>query len=267
MARTVNAPEAVMWLFGYDMKKGELVHHLTTLPPSRRRRSRPNKSGTCAPEDEEDASDVEDDTPLRFHDGDVEKYQHRPANMPTQIQRKWQSMGKPDAADTTDWEAMLYPTFHRLYTVVTLKDVQKWSQKKLDETCKWRCSNAGTAYLHGDRYDMRDFTFKEYLNELPADTKFVVKKPESRPVWWDWRLPSRHGVLYYYQLLMLRVPFRNSAPAAFIQSHVRNPSGSLREECIVRGMVDPNDETAQVRRTYTKTTGPSYRTLMLHLEM
>ena len=75
-----------MWLFGYDMKKGEQVRHLTTLPPSRRRRARPNQS--CAGEDNEDAPHVDDSAPLRFLDDNVEKYQNRPANMPTQLEHR-----------------------------------------------------------------------------------------------------------------------------------------------------------------------------------
>jgi len=73
--RVIGAPEAVFYLFGFPMKKGEEITHLTTLPPSRRRRAlaaRP-KIPEGEPGDEEPS--------LRFADGAIEQYINRPTDI------------------------------------------------------------------------------------------------------------------------------------------------------------------------------------------
>ena len=75
---------------------------------------------------------------------------------------------------------------------------------------------------------------------------------------WDWKLPSKHGGAYYYSKLLINVPFRSSIPSAFITPPPQagdtvtaanangNSSGSLREECVLRGLIDGDDEAATV---------------------
>ena len=70
-----GAPEAVFYLFGFPMKKGEEITHLTTLPPSRRRRAL-----TARPKPTEDAGN-EEELSLRFADGAIEQYNNRPTDL------------------------------------------------------------------------------------------------------------------------------------------------------------------------------------------
>ena len=47
--------------------------------------------------------------------------------------------------------------------------------------------------------------------------------------------PSLIGDRYFYQQLLLKVPFRTSSPSDFISD--TNISGTLREECSLRGII------------------------------
>ena len=51
----------------------------------------------------------------------------------------------------------------------------------------------------------------------------------------DWTLPDKHGQDYYYQQLLLKVPFRCADPGSFISPS--NSAGTLEQECILRGIV------------------------------
>ena len=117
--------------------------------------------------------------------------------------------------------------------------MRKWSDAKKSNTNFWVCSPAGGTY---DRAI-------ELSPETPGSTKFVVQRPTLKPVWYDWRVPSRHGVLYYYQQLVLRTAFRDSTPSALIRCWTANASGSMREECICRGLThsDAAQEMQQVQ--------------------
>ena len=117
--------------------------------------------------------------------------------------------------------------------------MRKWSPAKRSNTNYWVCSPAGGTY---DRAI-------ELSPETPRSTKFVVQRLTLKPAWYDWRLPSRHGVLYYYQQLVLRTAFRDSTPSALIRCWTANASGSMREECICRGLThsDAAQEMQQVQ--------------------
>ena len=119
--------------------------------------------------------------------------------------------------------------------------MNKWSPTKVGNTNFWVCSPAGGTY---DRAI-------ELSPETPRSTKFVVQRQTLKPVWYDWRLPSRHGSIYYYQQLVLRTAFCNSTPSALIRCWTANASGSMREECICRGLThsDATQEMQQVRPT------------------
>ena len=116
--------------------------------------------------------------------------------------------------------------------------MHKWSPTKVSNTNYWVCSPAGGTY---DR--------AVELSAAPPGTKFVVQRSTLKPVWYDWRVPSRHGPLYYYQQLVLRTAFRDSTPSALIRCWTANASGSMREECIRRGLThaDADQEMQQVR--------------------
>ena len=74
--RVIGAPEAVFYLFGFPIKKGEEITHLTTLPPSRRRRAL-----AARPKVPEGEADDEEPPSLRFADGAIEQYCNRPTDV------------------------------------------------------------------------------------------------------------------------------------------------------------------------------------------
>ena len=79
-----------------------------------------------------------------------------------------------------------------------------------------------------------------------------------RPIAYDWRLPDRHGNLYYYQKLLLNIPFRDETPTALVSrtpadaTLPSNPRGSMREECVCRGLILNGDLDEVVRREAEK---------------
>ena len=121
---------------------------------------------------------------------------------------------------------------------MTAASLLKWPEARRNNTNYWVCSPAGKPY---DRMVQ--------LSAVPPSTKFVVQRSALKPVWYDWRLPSRHGALYYYQQLILRTPFRDSTPSALIRCWTANASGSMREECIRRGLThaDADQEMQQAQ--------------------
>ena len=128
--------------------------------------------------------------------------------------------------------------------MVTAATLLNWSDTRLSNTNYWVCSPAGGPYER-----LID------LQAAPPGIKFVVQRPAPKPVWYDWRLPSRHGALYYYQQLILRTPFRDSTPSALIRCWEANASGSMREECIRRGLThaDASEELQQALFLRTRT--------------
>ena len=114
-ARKVGAPECVFDLFQYAMKAGETIIHLTTQPPSQRRRCLSRRQpGLIGDEDNEDMEDGEHDgdeandpdAPLRFFDGYIEKYEKRPRGEAV----------LPDGT-TVNFEQLTYPDFWRRFNL------------------------------------------------------------------------------------------------------------------------------------------------------
>lgn len=66
-----------------------------------------------------------------------------------------------------------------------------------------------------------------------------------------WRLPDKHGELYYYQKLLLNVPWRQCRPESFITA--TNLRGSLAEQCRISTRPDgqsilPDGDEAEIAR-------------------
>ena len=120
-----GAPEAVFYLFGFPMKKGEEITHLTTLPPSRRRRAL-----AARPKPTEDAGN-EEELSLRFADGAIEQYINRPTDI-TDVERA-ERIYDPGAPP-----AVLQPD----------AAVVHWAQ--CEECGKWRVLPTGSAAPHGE---------------------------------------------------------------------------------------------------------------------
>ena len=120
-----------------------------------------------------------------------------------------------------NFEELTYPDFHRHFNVCRFSDLTQ------------RARTSG-AYWPLDE----------------ASARYVELRPTARPVWWDWLLPGRHYNRFYYQLLLLRVPFRECVPSAFVLPH--NTTGSLQEECERRALFDGGSETAHIESEATR---------------
>ena len=237
-ARRVGAPEVVFDLFEYKMKEGAQIIHLTTQTPAQRRRClhrRQPAMPVIGESDGEDDEAAEDEAygegafralaPLRFYDGLIEKYEKRPR-------------GVYALADGTlvDFDAMTYPSFWRWY------DVVPWSAVALTTIQRaewWRPLLTPSAQQTARAPSRRD--------------PIVVRRLSAHPVWWDWKVPSRHGQSYYYQKLLLNVPFRSAESRDFVTQRNENVtnfnvSGTMREECVLRGLVDADDELGGIER-------------------
>eukprot|EP00966_Prymnesium_polylepis_P298229 6891389-Prymnesium_polylepis.1 len=97
-----------------------------------------------------------------------------------------------------NFEGLTYPDFHRHFNVCRFSDLTQ------------RARRSG-AYWSLDE----------------SSPRYIEMRPTARPVWWDWLLPGRHFNRFYYHLLLLRAPFRECTPSAFILPH--NTTGSLQE--------------------------------------
>ena len=241
-ARKVGAPECVFDMFQYKMKEGESINHLTTQPPAHRRRCIFRQGpGRIDDEDEDEEEEpLDPEAPLRFFDGDIEKYEKRPEGERELLH-----------GQTCDFDELTYPEFWRRFDYVSWSQV---SQKAIHNDVYW--------YALGQPDLPRDDLAGGALP--PKDSKWIVLRLGSsreavekpHPIWWDWKLPSKHHAAYYYQKLLLSVPFRDSTPSSFITHppapgepvHAGNAngnaSGSLREECILRELVNGEDEMA-----------------------
>lgn len=73
-----------------------------------------------------------------------------------------------------------------------------------------------------------------------------MARKEPVPVVYSWRLPHRHGNLFWYQQLVLKVPWRDASPEAFMDP-AANPRACLRQECIDRGILEDGDDGALIR--------------------
>ena len=210
-ARKIAAPEIVFRLLGLEMHSPTGVKTLCTNPPGFRRRSLKRIPQLHKPELSADF-DNEDDEESPYGDGTIEIYKKRPRSTSSPV--------------SVDFENMLYPDFHRQYDVVTKKKLPEYAVKSGKF---WRC-------LSDRRFESDD------------DAKYAYLRREPRPVKWSWMLPSRHGERFYYQLLLTKTAWRDEIPSAFIKHPAKNPNGSLREECFLRGLVPDDDEKALVQQ-------------------
>ena len=233
-ARKVGAPEAVFDMFEYKIKEGARIVHLSTQTPAQRRRCLHRKQPSII--DDEDADDggapptVDLDAPLRFYDGLLEKYVKRP-----------RGVHALDDGEAMDFEQLTYPQFCRLYDVVS------WSA--MTATARNRGWFWRPLSLDGERRPEVD-ALGAYAHASTRGS-WVVRRLKPQPLWWDWMMPSKHGQAYYYQKLLLTQPFRCAEPRSFVtlasQSANFNVSGSMREECVLRGVIDAEDELATLR--------------------
>ena len=221
-ARIVGAPEAVYRILGYEIKSGSGVTHLPTNPPHKRFRSLARGDKRLERKEQR----MQQESELKFADGAIELYKNRPVD-----------------DESTQWEKMTYPNCHRIYKFVKHSEIPKKLQES-ETRSYWRCTDAGKPI--GDPDDPQ-------TNDM-----YAIKKTEVRPIAYDWRLPDRHGNLYYYQKLLLNIPFRDETPTALVSrtpadaTLPSNPRGSMREECVCRGLIPNGDLDEVVRREAEK---------------
>ena len=223
--RIVGMPEACHRTWGFHMKAGTNVVHLTTKVPHKRMRAIPRCKDTTKDSDfsdsdsdsmdtdlgitdEEDSEPEETPTELRFLDGVLEHYMNRPVD--------------PDGQDEY-WEPMLYPDFHRMYRLMSGKHLGK-TDIKFE---RYRaCTNRGKELVNEE-----EGIIETAMYCVPC----VARSNATRPVAADWLLPDKHGDEYYYQQLLMKVPFRSSAPSDLMSPE--NTTGTLRDECVHRGII------------------------------
>ena len=203
---------------------------LTTNPPERRPRclaKAPSRKHVQSRLGEAAAEE------LRFEDGKIEQYQNRPRSRhpapvlePNRQGRTPPLQPQVPFSDTNpDFCSMTYPDFHSKYKTVRAKALTA-TRLEQNNMC-WRSINQPA--LTPDE--------KPHL-----DDRYVVARAETVPIAYDWRLPDRHGPLYFYQKLVLNRPFRDSTPSAMI-TYASNPTGSLHEECKLSYMPGSDTDT------------------------
>jgi len=97
--------------------------------------------------------------------------------------------------------------------------------------------------------DDRSSTVEDAHYPLQDDDYVVVQRANPAPVYYRMYLPHRQGTIAFcYHLLLRHVPFRCDLPSAFITPH-RNSSGTLHEECAVRGLLGPQNSLADAVRS------------------
>ena len=218
-ARKVGAPEVVYHLFGFRMREGEAILKLCTQPPSRRRRA-------LVRQEHRDATATE---LLRFYDGQMESYIRRPHGTIRELDelneaydRWYPGIVQPTHRFDGDFDALTFPQFYRLFDIVS--STSPLTRATTETGMYWPLTGAA----HNGQW-----------------RHYAVLRRQPRPVWWDWRTPSKHGVTYYYQKLVLAVPFGggaevpDSTPTSFLSA--ANQSGSLREECQLRTLVGDDE--------------------------
>jgi hypothetical protein len=209
-ARVVGMPEAVHRAWGFCMRAGTNVVHLTTKPPYKRMRAIPRSQGANSESDSESDSGENGGASakeLRFADGVLEHYMNRPID---------------DDGQSEYWENMTYPDFHRMYRCKLGKNVCK---SDVQSRKFYACTDAGKVLVDGEEID------GSAMYCVPC----FARSDKTRPVVIDWTLPDKHGQDYYYQQLLLKVPFRCADPGSFISPS--NSAGTLEQECILRGIV------------------------------
>lgn len=195
-ARVVGAPEAVYRALGYHLRSSAPVVHLSTNPPERRMRSLLRHTERERKRKQRDGEELQDsDYELRFADGAEQLYAKRPQNF--------------------TFEPMLYGDFHSRYEV---RRHDKLTKSQLE-----RGHGFGWWLLLGEP------SLDELSEEDTKKVRCVVERPEPKAIAVAWRLPDKHGPLYFYQKLMLNCPWRDCTPTAFLTAD--NPRGSLEEQC------------------------------------
>ena len=222
--RVVGMPEACHRTWGFKMKAGTNVVHLITKIPHKRMRAIPRCKNTTmdaasnsdtddssanhvTDRDEESETD-EPPTELRFLDGVLEQYMNRPVDADGQAEY---------------WETMRYPDFHRMYRMMLGKNIGKTDIKN---NRYYACTDRGTPVVNED-----EGIEPSAMYCVPC----VARSNATRPVVVDWLLPNLHGDEYYYQQLLLKIPFRSAAPSDFMTPE--NTTGTLRDECVHRGII------------------------------
>ena len=228
-ARVVGAPEAVFRAFQYDMHTGIHVTRLITAPPHLRTRAL-----------KKHLSNLEDDPYASvFADGTLEVYMNRPEAPTTSAAlvpgAATAAAAAPPRPAQPDFENMKYPDFHRHYTVEKFKNI---SATMLKAGKYWRQLNQAD-----------DSEYDDHEPDSPAhpESYWVVPRITLRPVIYDFKLPDKHGMEYYYQKLLLNIPFRDATPSALVD-YTNNPHGTLKQECIVRNLIPEGDLVATVTK-------------------
>ena len=219
-ARIVGMPEACHRTWGFHMKAGTNVVHLITKIPHKRMRAIPrckddikdsdsdNSDAGSEDLEDEDSEPEETATELRFLDGVLEKYMNRPND--------------PDGQEEY-WESMLYPDFHRKYRIMLGKKICGTDVKAKRYNA---CTDRGTDVVNED---------EGIIDTAMYCVPWKARSDATRPVVAEWLLPDKHGDEYFYQQLLLKMPFRASAPSDFMSPE--NTAGTLRDECVLRGII------------------------------
>ena len=214
-ARVVGMPEAVHRTWGFRMKAGTSAVHLTCKPPHKRMRAvhrrqptEGNSDSECESNSESESSQEPMAKPLRFMDGVLEHYMNRPVDADGQAEY---------------WETMCYPDFHRMYRLKQGKNICKTT---IEEREFYACTDGGKTLI-----DDSDGIISSAWYTVPC----FARSKATCPVVLSWLLPDKHGDDYYYQQLVLKVPFRTAAPTDFMSPE--NTAGTLRQECLHRGII------------------------------
>eukprot|EP00964_Phaeocystis_antarctica_P069192 scaffold41989_cov43-Phaeocystis_antarctica.AAC.1 len=182
------------------MKAGTNVVHLITKIPHKRMRAIPrckddikdsdsdNSDAGSEDLEDEDSEPEETATELRFLDGVLEKYMNRPND--------------PDGQEEY-WESMLYPDFHRKYRIMLGKKICSTDVKAKRYNA---CTDRGTDVVNED---------EGIIDTAMYCVPWKARSDATRPVVAEWLLPDKHGDEYFYQQLLLKMPFRASAPSDF----------------------------------------------------
>jgi hypothetical protein len=201
------------------MKSGIGTIHLVTQAPGTRRRAIYRK-GTR--EVAEDAAENPDEI-VRFYDGVLEQYMNRPDGS---VQKSTGSIF------SHNFEDILYADYHRGFQRVSGKELK---------TKKKHCDD-GSYYLNHSQHESTPGTIDD-------ECFYTIERNSRIPVSWDWLLPHSHGLLYYYQRLLLATPFRSARPTDFISAG--NQDGSLPAECELRGIIKDGSVAEQVQEDAT----------------
>jgi len=241
--RIVGAPEAVTVGIGGKLCHTHGCRTVSTALPHRHVR-RLISAGRRRPQD-----DIGPSPSSIFADGFREKYMRRPRQL----------------------EDVLFMDYVSKYDEVTVATLPA---KKRADGAFWRCLvDKGTNALRARAYastsadaaedvanlawvagqigimDALSSTVEDAHYPLQRDDYVVVKRTKPKPVYYRMYLPHRQGTIAFcYHLLLRHVPFRCDLPSAFITPY-RNASGTLHEECALRGLLGPQYDLAYAVRS------------------